>query len=103
MKPTATASRRAVVILTMMILGDGCGGSGFPTEDTAVATTAATSTSANATTAAPATTAATTAAPAAETTTTADLPATTVPSTEKKSDPVAETVAAAKRWPTRTN
>ena len=101
MKPTATASRRAVVILTMMILGDGCGGSGFPTEDTAVATTAATSTSANATTAAPATTAATTAAPAAETTTTADLPATTVPSTEKKSDPVAETVAAAKRWPTR--
>ena len=101
MKPTATASRRAVVILTLMILGDGCGGAGFPTEDTAVATTAATSTSANATTAAPATTAATTAAPAAETTTTADLPATTVPSTEKKSDPVAETVAAAKRWPTR--
>ena len=100
MKSTATAPGRAVVILTMMILGSGCGGSGSPTEDTAAPTTAATSTSANATTAAPSTAAAATAAPAAETTTTADLPATTVPTTAK-SDPVAEAVAAAKRWPTR--
>lgn len=97
MKPIVAAPGRALVILSMVILAVGCGGSEAPAKDTAAPTTVATSTSANAA----ASTAPTTEAPADETTTTADLPATTPPSTEKKSDPVAETVAAAKGWPTR--
>lgn len=95
--PSIVGPGRIIIVMSLVIIAAGCGGSDAPAEDAALPTTATTTSAEPSTTARPTTTKIMD----DPTTTTADRQTTVAPKAEEPGDPVQATVAAAKGWPTR--